>query len=916
MATRKTFGAFFLSRASSVIALLILISVNLSGQTSCVSAGSVPLIHAEGLAESVGAITLTCAGASAGTIVTTNLILTMSANITNRLDANGNPTNISVTVNTGVLPVSAGITPMLFGSNTLFLQGLQYTAPAGPTTISISGLFVAIGSLPPAGTYSAVTAQVTATGGTVVVSGGPTLVGQAGNSLLDSLNDNGIPCSGSPLPATPNFGFNDLIAANTSFSTIRVTEAIPAAFAPKAGSADTGVRILVNLSGYGSATQVFVPDAIVGSTGTVPTSAGDYLTATVSAGTYTPGQHQLLLIRVNSASASGAGGQLAMAVPAAAVTFSSVTALPLTNGSAYAVYEVVDANPNVKESAQIPVFVTAPGTVCPSTAAPSLSASLAPISTVALATQTDPIPRFIAFTPELDCTQIGDCSAPYFPVLVVYPTTVTLNGSSFGAVQKGSFGVGNGGGGLLQFTQSITYQSGSGWLSLILTAGRNGVSMNLTADPSQLAPGTYQATVAINAGLYGSQNVPVTFNVGPQGAKLAVSPAAITLSGSSYGAAQQASLAVSNAGTGQLSFNLVVVAQTGGNWLSATPLSGTNATTINVTLDPGGLLPGTYQGTITLNAGLAGTIAVPVIFNVGAQVSKLAVSPASVVLSGLSLGTAQQGSFAVNNAGAGQLAFTTSIAYQSGSNWLSANPTSGTNSATINLTAAPAVLTPGTYQATVTVNAGAAGSATVAVTFNVAPPGVTIQGIVNAANLQPGPITVGSFASIFGAGLAGNNVQVTFNTLAATVIYDGPTQINVLVPAGLGSATQASVIATIDGQVSNTFTVTLTQNAPAVFNPGILNQNNSVNLVTQPASPGNILQIFLTGLATPVMSPVTVTIGSLTGLVPVYAGVSSISGLEQVNVQIPSALTFTGNSAPLSICIAGSCSAPVTLYLN
>jgi uncharacterized protein (TIGR03437 family) len=232
------------------------------------------------------------------------------------------------------------------------------------------------------------------------------------------------------------------------------------------------------------------------------------------------------------------------------------------------------------------------------------------------------------------------------------------------------------------------------------------------------------------------------------------------------------------------------------------------------------------------------------------------------------------------------------------------------------MTANAGALTPGIYQALVTVNAGGSGTATVAVTFNVAAPEVTIQSIVNSANLQPGSITADSYATIFGTGLAGANVQITFNGLAAMVLYDGATQINVLLPATLSSATQASVVATINGQVSNTFSVNLAQNAPAIFNPGILNQNNSVNTAAQPAAPGDVVQIFLTGLAVPATGPVTVTIGSQAGIVTSYAGASSINGLEQVNVLIPATvLNPYANSLPLSICVAGSCSAPVNLYL-
>jgi uncharacterized protein (TIGR03437 family) len=737
----------------------------------------------------------------------------MSSNITNRLNANGNPTNISVTVNTGggAVPV-AGFSPQLLGSTTLVLNGIQFLAPVGTTTITIGGLYVAVGNPSSGGSAATVTAQISGTG--VSIQGNPAqvLLGVSSPSLLDSTDNNGVPCNASLAPATLNFA--NLIAAGTGYSTVRVTEAFATAFAPKVGSADTGVRILVNVTGYGPGTQVFVPDAIVGNTGTTPTSAGGYNTATISAGTYTPGMNQLLLLRVNGTDANGAGGSLAFGIPAAATTFSSVTQLQMTNGSGYAVYEVVDANPTVNEFAQIPVFVAIPLTSCPSTLSPNLTPSLAPVSTVAIATQTDPIPRFLAVTPGLDCMQIGDCGAPYFPVLVINPTSVTLNGSAMGARQTGSFVVGNGGGGLLLFTPSIAYQSGSNWLSTSSTVDGNGnVTVNLTANPSALTQGTYQATVTVNAGPWGSQAVPVTFNVGPQGPLLAVSPTTIALSAPSLGAVQQASLSVSNAGVGQLSF-------------------------------------------------------------------------------------------------------TTSVAYQSGANWLSLSPTSGTNSTTIGLTANPAALTPGIYKATVTVNGGSGGTTTIPVTFTVGTPAATIQSIVNAANLQPGPVTANSYASIFGVSLAGTHVQVTFNGIAATVIYDGATQINVLVPAALGSATLASVVAMIDGQLSNTFTVNLTQNAPAVFNPGVLNQDNSVNLATQPASPGSYVQIFLTGLVTPVTGPVTVTLGTTTGLVPVYAGPSSIGGLEQVNVLVPAGLTFTGNSAPLSVCIAGSCSVSVNLYLN
>ena len=76
---------------------------------------------------------------------------------------------------------------------------------------------------------------------------------------------------------------------------------------------------------------------------------------------------------------------------------STASELPVNNGAAFVVYEVVDANPNVQESAQIPTFVSAGANSNPGTYG-QLSLTFAPLSTVATATMTDPVPRFAAIT--------------------------------------------------------------------------------------------------------------------------------------------------------------------------------------------------------------------------------------------------------------------------------------------------------------------------------------------------------------------------------------------------------------------------------------------------------------------------------------------------------------------------------------
>jgi uncharacterized protein (TIGR03437 family) len=304
---------------------------------------------------------------------------------------------------------------------------------------------------------------------------------------------------------------------------------------------------------------------------------------------------------------------------------------------------------------------------------------------------------------------------------------------------------------------------------------------------------------------------------------------------------------------------------------------------------------------------------------------KLQVSSTSITFTGNTLGQAQTSAILVGNSGAGQLAFTVSVTFpatETQTSWLSVTPASGNANTMISIVANPATLQPGQYLATITINAGSAGSATIPLTFNVGAQGVTIQSIVSSATLQAGAITPNSFATIFGANLSGTKVQVVFDGYPATVVFDSAGQINLLVPAVLGTGGRVGVYVTVDGNVSNTFAVSLVPNAPGIFTPGILNQNNTVNLATQPASVGDFVQIFLTGLATPVAGPVTVNIGNQMNLPAAYAGaVASINGLEQVNVQIPAALTFSGNSTSLAICIPGPgtqpiCSNSVSLYMH
>jgi uncharacterized protein (TIGR03437 family) len=235
----------------------------------------------------------------------------------------------------------------------------------------------------------------------------------------------------------------------------------------------------------------------------------------------------------------------------------------------------------------------------------------------------------------------------------------------------------------------------------------------------------------------------------------------------------------------------------------------------------------------------------------------------------------------------------------------------------------PGQLAQGVYAATLTINAGNYGTAAIPVTFTVGAPGVTIQNVGNAASYLYGTVAPNSYAVLFGLNLLGQSPPVvTFNSLPATIIYNSATQINLIVPAQLGTMQSAVVSVMVGGNVSNPFTVNLATNSPGIFTPGIINfANSAVNSVGQPASRGSIVEVYLTGLSNPLTGQVTVNIGNQTNLIPLYAGApTALPAFDQINVTIPASLQTTG-AVPLQVCIPGPmgqpvCSNTVNLYVQ
>jgi len=263
----------------------------------------------------------------------------------------------------------------------------------------------------------------------------------------------------------------------------------------------------------------------------------------------------------------------------------------------------------------------------------------------------------------------------------------------------------------------------------------------------------------------------------------------------------------------------------------------------------------------------------------------------SATTSGLQFSVSTSGNFLtsfiqVNNTSGGTLEFAATVTYQgTAQGWLTITNQSGNpNHTTLRLDAQPIGLAQGVYQATVTINAGAAGTQTFPVTFTIGPGQITIGSIVNAASFQTGPLVAGSLATIKGSNLGGNTVGVTFNGISGTVIYDSAQQINVQVPSSLASVTSAQVVVTVNGNSSAAVGVPLAAISPGIF--GVLNQDSSLNSPSNPAAGGTVIQIFATGLLSPVSSgPVVTGLGNQ-GIPTLYSGGQS-NGVQQVNAQLP-----------------------------
>lgn len=178
------------------------------------------------------------------------------------------------------------------------------------------------------------------------------------------------------------------------------------------------------------------------------------------------------------------------------------------------------------------------------------------------------------------------------------------------------------------------------WLSVEPTSGADNASVTVTVDRTGLAPGNYNATLAITSN-GGSGDVAVTMEIPEPIPILGFSPASLTFE---VGVSQK-SLQITNEGNGTLSWAVAPSAP----WLSANPISGSNDGTVIVDVDRSGLADGNHAAQLDITSN-GGNDNVPVIMKIS-TVPVLTVDRTLLVFNQFS----QERHFQISNTGVGTL---------------------------------------------------------------------------------------------------------------------------------------------------------------------------------------------------------------------------------------------------------------------
>jgi len=529
-------------------------------------------------------------------------------------------------------------------------------------------------------------------------------------------------------------------------------------------------------------------------------------------------------------------------------------------------------------------------------------------------------------------------------------------GSSPGNVQ-GSFQLITGGGAAVGWTAAV--ESGASWLSL------NGGSASGSVSPSNsqtigytinragaaaLGPaGIFYGTIQIVAA--GAANSPQTFevvlNVAPAGSPAIPDPepgGLVFTAVAGAGAPASQNVTIYSSSATAIPYSASAATLNGGAWLTLATGVGTSSASNPgvsvVSVNPGTLSTGVYQGTVSYQFSAAAVRSVNVTFIVQAAgavcAPKVLVPTLTGLVTNFSAGVGLPMPLSVQilqNCGAPLANAQVTATFSNGDPPLALNlaPNLAPNPVNASLGLYSGTWTPqsASPQVTVTATASAAGfsPASAQVTGQIsenATPLLTPGGAVHIFDpLLGGAVAPGTILSIFGSNLAPiavtntaaslptvlGNTSVSIGGIPAPLYYVSPTQINAEVPVELVPGDQYEVIVNSAGALSAAGTIYVTGVMPGIAafaNGQIIAQHLDYSLVStsSPAMPGEYIVFYLAGLgltdtnvadgaaspSSPLAHPLVTPVLTLNGSnVPIaFVGLTpGFVGLYQINFQIP-----------------------------
>jgi uncharacterized protein (TIGR03437 family) len=470
---------------------------------------------------------------------------------------------------------------------------------------------------------------------------------------------------------------------------------------------------------------------------------------------------------------------------------------------------------------------------------------------------------------------------------------------------------------------AVVEWSGSALSTTFITANQ----LTASVPAAFIAAEGQRTVVVVNPG--GSTSNPVAFTVGPTLSISSFSPVSVTEGGPGF------NLTVNGSG---------FVAGSAVEWNgSALPTSYVSATQLSVSVSASLIaLPGSVDITV-VNPG--GAISNAVSFGIGDNLTIITASPLSPGTVGVSYSQAFSATGGVTpyrnwSVSTGNLPPGTSLSALGGflTGLLEGIPTVG-GTYTFNVQVTDDANTTVTKQFSMTINP------------SVGMPMISSSGIGNAASYAGGSVAPGELVVIFGsdlgpstlAGLQVNSngyvstslagTQVLFDGIAAPLVYTEAEQVSAVVPYEVSGRISTQVQVVYQGQNSNVVAMPVGAVMPGVFTDNssgqgqgaVVNQDGTVNSISNPASAGSVIFFYATGegqtnpggvdgqpdnspAPTPVAQPITVTIGGINAQVIYAGGVPGlVAGVLQVNVQLPSGIA-TGNAVPFVLTVGGKAS--------